>query len=140
MMNDHISQFNVRVYGLWLKDNSVLISKEKFKDRSLVKFPGGGLQFGEGIKDCLKREFKEEIDIEISVGDLFYVTDNFIQSAFRKQDQIISIYYKITSKEVVPPQTNEHEFEWVQWNQQNETKPKFTFAQDAKVFQLLQAL
>ena len=60
-----------------------------------VEFPGGGLEFGEGTIDCLKREFREEFNLEIEVGELFYLTDFFQVSAFSENDQVISIYYLI---------------------------------------------
>lgn len=87
-------QFNVRIYGL-LKNNQgdVLLSDEHRFGRSFTKFPGGGLEWGEGIKDCLVREFKEELNLEIEVGEMFYCTDFFQQSAFDENDQLISIYY-----------------------------------------------
>lgn len=46
--------FTIRVYGLWLHNNSVLLSNESVKGVQVIKFPGGGLEFGEGTIDCLK--------------------------------------------------------------------------------------
>lgn len=87
-------KFNIRVYGL-LFDNAgnILLSDEKIRGRFYTKFPGGGLEFGEGLLDCLKREFREETGIEVKVKNHFYTTDYFQPSAFNKQEQIISVYY-----------------------------------------------
>src|SRR3990170_7997704 len=86
--------FNVRVYGILLgPDNSVLVSDEYIRGAYYTKFPGGGLEFGEGTRDCLKREFKEEMDLEVEIGDHIYTTDFFQLSAFNPGHQIISIYY-----------------------------------------------
>src|SRR3990170_6441785 len=86
--------FNVRVYGILLgPDNSVLVSDEFIRGSYYTKFPGGGLEFGEGTRDCLKREFKEEMDLEVAIGDHIYTTDFFQMSAFNPSHQIISIYY-----------------------------------------------
>ena len=64
------SRFNVRVYGLLINDRSeVLISREIIQGMRVTKFPGGGLEFGEGIEDGLKREFIEELSLEVSVGN-----------------------------------------------------------------------
>ncbi|HCU44150.1 MAG TPA: NUDIX hydrolase, partial [Sphingobacterium sp.] len=47
--------FNVRVYGILINDNNeVLISDEKTENVSFTKFPGGGLEYGEGLLDALK--------------------------------------------------------------------------------------
>ncbi len=89
-----ISKFNIRVYGLLINDfNQVLVSDELIKGHYITKFPGGGLEFGEGIIDCLKREFREETNNEIEVVNHFYTTDFFQQSAYNPSHQIISIYY-----------------------------------------------
>ena len=87
--------FNVRAYGLLLHNDAVLVSDEYIKRNKITKFPGGGLEFGEGLKDCLIREFKEELNCDIDILAHFYTTDFFQQSAFINEDQIISIYYKV---------------------------------------------
>lgn len=88
--------FNIRVYGIMMKNNDVLITHEMVKKKLVTKFPGGGLEFGEGTINCLKREFMEEIGMEIKEIKHFYTTDFFVQSAFKSTDQIISIYYLVS--------------------------------------------
>lgn len=95
-MKRKVNRLNIRVYGLLVNEHrEVLVSKEKIGDIHFTKFPGGGLELGEGIKECLIREFEEEVSIPIEVGAHFYTTDFFLQSAFRETDQLISIYYKV---------------------------------------------
>src|ERR1700712_2769712 len=90
-----MSKFNVRVYGLLINDNDeVLISDEQEYGMCFTKFPGGGLEYGEGLIDGLKREFIEECDTEIEVISHFYTTDFFIKSAFN-DTQVISVYYLV---------------------------------------------
>jgi ADP-ribose pyrophosphatase YjhB (NUDIX family) len=94
--------FNLRVYGVLLgPNNEVLVSDELIRGGYYTKFPGGGLEFGEGTRDCLKREFKEEMDLDIAVGDHLYTTDFFQMSAFHPDHQIISIYYWVTALEPI---------------------------------------
>ena len=89
-----IKGFNVRVYGIYINEQrEILLSDEKEFEMEFTKFPGGGLEFGEGTRDCLKREFKEEMDLEVRIGDHIYTTDYFQMSAFNPEHQIISIYY-----------------------------------------------
>lgn len=93
-----INRFTVRVYGLLISpEGNVLLSEEKIGSFHFTKFPGGGLEFGEGIRECLVREFREEVNITISVDEHFYTTDFFQQSAFRETDQLLAIYYKVHS-------------------------------------------
>ncbi len=86
--------FNLRVYGILINDKKqVLVSDELIRGNYITKFPGGGLEFGEGTRDCLQREFLEEIDLKVEIGDHIYTTDYFQLSAFNPEHQIISIYY-----------------------------------------------
>ena len=90
-----MSYFNVRVYGLLINEhNELLISDEQSGGRTFSKFPGGGLELGEGLKDALKREFMEECEAEIEVVSHFYTTDFYEQSSFN-DSQILSIYYLV---------------------------------------------
>jgi mutator protein MutT len=91
-----MNNFNIRVYGLLINDkNQILISDERRHNFSFTKFPGGGLEFGEGIKDALIREFQEELSIEVKVGELFYFNEHFQQSAFYPKNQLITFYYLV---------------------------------------------
>lgn len=86
-------RFNIRVYGLLLQGNAVLVADERIKGMHITKFPGGGLEFDEGPKDCLVREVREELGVEALDVRHFYTTDFYQPSAYREGDQIISIYY-----------------------------------------------
>jgi 8-oxo-dGTP diphosphatase len=89
-------RLNIRVYGVLINDqNQLLVSDEIIKGIQFTKFPGGGLEWGEGTRECLEREFMEELSQPINVVDHYYTTDYFQQSAFRKEDQLMSIYYRV---------------------------------------------
>src|SRR5215471_7117028 len=89
-----IDRFTIRVYGILFDENKrVLLSDEFIRGDYFTKFPGGGMEFGEGTRDCLHREFKEETGLDVTVGEHIYTTDYYQQSAFNPNDQIISIYY-----------------------------------------------
>jgi ADP-ribose pyrophosphatase YjhB (NUDIX family) len=90
--------FNVRVYGILIdSQNRLLVSDEFIRGNYITKLPGGGLEIGEGTRDGLAREFMEEANLEVIVGEHFYTTDFFQISAFNNKDQIISIYYLVHS-------------------------------------------
>jgi 8-oxo-dGTP diphosphatase len=94
--------FNIRVYGiLQNKNRDVLVSDEFIRGNQYTKFPGGGLEFGEGTRDCLKREFLEEMQLKVHVTDHIYTTDFFQMSAFNPEHQIISIYYRVEALEEI---------------------------------------
>ena len=140
--------FNVRVYGLMIENGSVLVADELIHGRSITKFPGGGLEFGEGTLDAIKREMMEETGIVVEVVKHFYTTDFFQPSAFNAQAQVISIYYTIkaispyslhTSEKVFDfPEMKEGaiSFRWIKIS--SLSADNITFPIDKKVAMLLQ--
>jgi ADP-ribose pyrophosphatase YjhB (NUDIX family) len=105
--------FTIRVYGILLtQEKQVVVSDEFIRGGYYTKFPGGGLEFGEGTRDCLKREFLEETGLEISVLEHIYTTDFFQISAFNPSHQIISIYYKVTCSEPILLDTKSTPFDF----------------------------
>ncbi len=143
-----IKKFNIRVYGILMNENNqVLITDELIKGNEITKFPGGGLEFGEGTIECLKREFMEETNNEIEVVEHFYTTDFFQQSAYFLEHQIISIYYvvkpisrfDISTKDKIfdfPKQSQDAQtFRWLSINELNEDH--FTLPIDKFVAKML---
>ncbi len=97
-----MSYITLRVYGILINEKKeVLVSDEYIRGNYYTKFPGGGLEFGEGTRDCLKREFMEEMNLKVEVGDHLYTTDFYQESAFRAGQQIVSIYYWVKPLEEI---------------------------------------
>ena len=105
--------FTIRVYGILINEKKqVLLSDEFIRGEYYTKFPGGGLELGEGTRDCLKREFKEEMNLEVQIEDHIYTTDYFQMSAFNPNDQIISIYYFVKALEPITAPLRSKEFDF----------------------------
>ena len=105
--------FNIRVYGVLINEKKqVLVSDEFIRGKYYTKFPGGGLELGEGTRDCLKREFKEEMNLDVQIEDHIYTTDYFQMSAFNPQHQIISIYYFVKALEPITAPLRDKEFDF----------------------------
>ncbi|HET9747048.1 MAG TPA: NUDIX domain-containing protein [Chitinophagaceae bacterium] len=123
-------RFNIRVYGILINDKKqILVADEYIRGGLYTKFPGGGLEFGEGTRDCLKRELQEELGIQAEIGDHIYTTDFFQMSAFRPDDQIISIYYFAKQLEAlnVPLRTRAFDFDEMQMEIYKNTGETETF-------------
>lgn len=140
-----MSYFNVRVYGLLVNEaGQILISDEQVEGRMFSKFPGGGLELGEGLKDALKREFMEECNLEIEVLQHFYTTDFFERSSFN-DSQILSIYYFVRAITVIEldfkqntfdfSENSNQSFRWINLTELKEAD--VTFRTDKMVVDLL---
>ncbi len=91
-----MSVFNIRVYALFINEsNQVLVTDEFRFGNEMTKFPGGGLIWGEGTIDCVKRECGEELGCDIEVIKHFYTTEVFQAAAFHDNQQLLSIYYQV---------------------------------------------
>ncbi len=94
-----VTRFNVRAYGLILNEakDHVLTCKERLLGGEAIKFPGGGVEYGEGPEGALMRELAEELGPEIAdgmrLGQHAYTTGFYMRSRFNPSDQILSIYY-----------------------------------------------
>lgn len=122
--------FTIRVYGILLNTNKqVLVSDEHIRGSYYTKFPGGGLELGEGTRDCLKREFMEEMNLHVEVGAHIYTTDYYQMSAFNPSDQIIAIYYFAKAMETikVPLRTMPFDFDEREKKMYEETSETETF-------------
>lgn len=146
-----IKHFNIRVYAIILNDTpAVLVSDEFQLGMRMTKFPGGGLELGEGTIECLQREAFEEFGQEIENVEHFYTTDFFQKALFFDDQQLISIYYK--ARFIEPPKFNiatkpfdfESEtngnisFRWIPLN--NLSEGDFTFPIDKVVVKRLLTL
>lgn len=133
--------FNVRAYGALIVNGQVLLINESFKGVNMTKLPGGGLEFGEGLKQCVIREFQEELGMEIKIDQHIYTTDFFQPSAFNPKEQLISVYYKVSAVD------NNFNFENIEplepskklyWHPLNTMQPDvFTFPVDKYVSEML---
>lgn len=98
-------RFTIRVYGLLIHEGCLLVADELIKGQRVTKFPGGGLEYGEGLKDCLIREIREEIGVEAIDARHFYTTDFFQQSAFHSEPvQVVSVYFtfRVANPQAIP--------------------------------------
>ena len=122
--------FNLRVYGILLnEEQQVLVSDELIRGNYITKFPGGGLELGEGTRDCLKREFLEEMNLRVEIGEHIYTTDFYQVSAFNPEHQIISIYYYAKALEpiTVSLRNKPFDFDAVQMKVYEEKRETETF-------------
>lgn len=144
-----INKFNIRAYFIIYNElDEILLSDELIAGKKYTKFPGGGVELGEGIEDAIRREALEELGQEVTIVQHIYTTGFFVQSAFRPNDQIISVYYQVQLLE--PPKfkiatqkfdfnTDIHQTESFRWSSLANTHPnELSFPADKHLLKLLQ--
>lgn len=127
------------MYGICIANDKLLVNEEVIRGKKIIKLPGGGLNWGEGIIDCLKREWREELNADIEVKEHFYTTDFFQPSAF-DNSQVISIYYLVTAQmptTILNTEPNERTY-WM--DIKDVSADSFTLAIDKVVGGMLQQL
>jgi 8-oxo-dGTP pyrophosphatase MutT (NUDIX family) len=135
-------KYNIRVYGVMLNlQNEVLVLNEEYRGIKMKKFPGGGHQLGESLKDCLAREFWEELNVQVHVGKHLYTTDFLQLSAFNDKEQLLSIYYHVELSEKDDLRIVHQKMEMITWVPLSAIASyDFTFPIDKKVGELLPGL
>ena len=148
MTKNSTNHFTIRVYAIIINSkNEVLLSDEFQLGMKMTKFPGGGMEFGEGTIDCLKREAVEEFGQEIEVLEHFYTTDFFQQAIFKKEYQVVSIYYLAKFKDDIKFRISDKVFDFKELKNESQSFrwqnieslniDDITFAIDQKVAKML---
>lgn len=125
--------FNVRIYGLLMHNNRLLLIEEPFAGQLITKFPGGGLELGEGTLDCLKREFREELNLEVEIESHFYTQDFYLQSRFDPNEQILMIYYKVVCKSIENMKKLDQDIQKIIWKDLHLLSPQDVTLQTDKL-------
>jgi ADP-ribose pyrophosphatase YjhB (NUDIX family) len=110
------------VYGLIINHRKEVLVTDEFQlNMKMTKFPGGGMHFGEGTIDCLKRELMEECSQEIEDIQHFYTTDYYQKALFWDDYQLMSIYYLARLKEPVLVRVSTSAFDFAEMTNGNQS-------------------
>ena len=77
------------------------------------EFPGGKIEFTEDPPQALQREIMEELDFEIEVGDIFYVSSHQYQSSSAPSKHILLLAYTCTYRRGNPRAQDVNDFRWI---------------------------
>lgn len=109
MQMPKVTRFRVAIYGVLIENGKVLLTDTTVPSGIITNFPGGGLELGEAPLEAVAREFKEETDIEVAVGELLFCSQRFQQNPEYPDEQLMHIYYRVrrVSGEVVDRGNND---------------------------------
>ena len=80
----------VRATGILIEKNKILLIQQKVNSFRSWSLPGGKLEEGESLKNCLIREMQEETGLDISVKRLLYICDRTLN-----QKHILHITFEV---------------------------------------------
>lgn len=89
------NKIRIRSCGLLISGDSILLVqlKSPVTNDYIWIPPGGGLQFGETLKEALKREFKEETGLHVEVKELIHIHE-FIENRIHA----LEFYFEVEVK------------------------------------------
>lgn len=89
------NELRIRVCGLLVEEESILLAQlhSPVTDTLIWTPPGGGLQFGEHMQTCLKREFIEETNLQIEVHKLLHINE-LVESRFHA----LEFYFEVNKQ------------------------------------------
>lgn len=92
-LEDYRNKVRVRVCGLMVQNDSILLVKLRSPVSNQLVWmpPGGGLEFGESLEDCLQREFLEETGLQVQPEELIFVNE-LVEPPYHA----VELYYKVT--------------------------------------------
>ena len=97
---DKFKEIRPIVLGIVKRENKILVSEgyDKVKNEVFYRSIGGGIEFLEDSKDALKREFKEELNIDISVGEFLGISENIFTYNEKNAHELI-LFYNVNIKD-----------------------------------------
>ena len=99
------NKIRVRACGLcWQNSHLLMVNHRGITQTDFWAPPGGGLEFGESVNECLKKEFEEETGLQISVGRFLFGCE-FVQ----KPLHAIELYFEVSIEAGVLKKGNDPE-------------------------------
>lgn len=91
---DKFKEIRPIALGIAIKDGKILASRgyDKVKDAHFYRCLGGGIEFLEKSDATLKREFMEEIEANITVGEFLGVSENIFTFNGQTGHELILLY------------------------------------------------
>jgi 8-oxo-dGTP pyrophosphatase MutT (NUDIX family) len=94
-MSIAVTKFRIAVYGILVEQGRFLMTETRVPSGTIFNFPGGGLELGEAPLTGLEREFQEETNTTVGIGQLLFCSQAFHQNPEYPNEQLMHIYYRV---------------------------------------------
>src|SRR6478735_4541428 len=82
-----------RIAGIYARGGNILLVKHRKAGREYYLLPGGGQETGESAIEALAREWKEELDLKVTVGKFLFCGESV--PAETKRTQVFQMVFQI---------------------------------------------
>ena len=82
----------VRVAGILIENERILLIEHSKNDKKYWLVPGGGVDWGESTAESLIREYKEETNLDIEVESFLFLSETIAPD---KEKHVINLYFKV---------------------------------------------
>ena len=91
---DKFKEIRPVVLGIAIRNNKLLVSEgfDNIKNENFYRCLGGGIEFLEKSDEALKREFLEEINVNIVVKNFLGISENIFTYQGKKAHELILFY------------------------------------------------
>lgn len=88
------------VLGIARRGNQILVGEgyDKVKEQTFYRCLGGGIEFLEKSEDAVKREYKEELGVDIEVKDFLGISENIFTYQGKNAHELI-LFYNVKIKD-----------------------------------------
>lgn len=90
-----IDKPRIRVAGITIQGDEILLIEHTKKDKKYWLVPGGGVDWGESTEEALIREYKEETNLDIEVKDFLFFSEAISPD---KNKHVINLYFLVIIK------------------------------------------
>ena len=114
-------KFDIRCRAIIFDQGELLVVRHP--GNNFLALPGGHLEAGEGIKECLERELTEELGVSPEIGNLLYI------NKFRDGDkeEVVEFFFRVENAPDYrnldsESATHDHEIEEIIWLTKNDAQ------------------
>ena len=90
-----IDKPRIRVAGITIQGDEILLIEHTKKDKKYWLVLGGGVDWGESTEQALIREYKEETNLDIEVKDFLFFSEAISPD---KNKHVINLYFLVIVK------------------------------------------
>lgn len=87
-------RIRIRVAGIFVRDQKILLVKHRKGDSEYYLLPGGGQEPGEGAQEALKREWKEELNLDANIGNFLFFGES-VPPKNLKKSQVMQLVFLV---------------------------------------------